>query len=117
MDNYTPDASFEFPRSLPAGGIYEGPWEALEFMTTVNERLEDPRPEPEEFIRDGDRLIVLCTWRARVPSTGRDVAARVAHVFTLERGDLPLPEQRVTSFEMIADTAAFAAALAEADSG
>ena len=86
-------------------------------MTTVNERLEDPRPEPEEFIRDGDRLIVLCTWRARVPSTGRQVEARVAHVFTREGGDGPFAEQKVTAFEFIGDSAVFAAALAEADSG
>jgi ketosteroid isomerase-like protein len=117
LDRYTPDAKFEFPESLPAGGVYEGPWDALEFMTTVNERLEDPHPEPEEFIRDGDLLIVLCTWRARVPSTGRHVEARVAHVFRRESGDAPLPEQKVTSFEFIGDSAVFAAALAEAASG
>ena len=117
MDRYTPDATFEFPASLPAGGTYTGPWDALEFMTTVNERLDDPHAEPKQFIRDGDRLVVLCTWRAVIPTTGRRVTARVVHIFSLSGGDLPLAEQEVTSFEMIADTAVFAAALTEAGSG
>ena len=117
MDFYSPDATLTFPASLPAGGTYDSPWEALEFMTTVNERLDDPHPEPEEFIRDGDRVVVLATWHAVVPSTGRRAAARVAHVFTFSGGDVPLAEQKATSFELIADSAVFAAALAEADSG
>jgi ketosteroid isomerase-like protein len=117
MDAYTPDAPFVFPTSLPAGGTYEGSWEALEFMTTVNERVDDPHPEPEEFIRDGDRLVMLGHWYALVPTTGRRAAVRVAHVFSLSGGDVPLSEQQITSFEWIGDSAAFAAALAEAESG
>lgn len=117
MDGYTPDAPFVFPASLPAGGTYEGPWEALEFMTTVNERVDDPHPEPEEFIRDGDRLVVLGHWYAVVPTTGRRAAVRIAHAFSWSGGELPLAEQQITSFEWIGDSAAFAAALAEAESG
>jgi hypothetical protein len=117
MDRYSADATFVFPTSLPAGGTYEGPWEALEFLTTVNERVDDPHPEPEEFIRDGDRLVVLGTWHAVIPATGRRVAVRVAHVFRLSGGDAPLAEQKATSLEFFADTEVFAAALAEADSG
>jgi ketosteroid isomerase-like protein len=117
MDRYTPDAPFVFPTSLPTGGIYRGPWEALEFMTTVSERVEDPHPEPQEFIRDGDRLVVLGRWYALVPTTGRRAAVRIAHVFSLSRGDEPLSEQQITSFEWLGDSATFAAALAEAESG
>ena len=117
MDRYTPDAPCVFPTSLPAGGTYQGPWEALEFMTTVSERVEDPHPEPQEFIRDGDRLVVLGRWYALVPTTGRRAAVRIAHVFSLSGGDEPLSEQQITSFEWLGDSAAFAAALAEAESG
>jgi ketosteroid isomerase-like protein len=117
MDRYTTDAPFVFPTSLPAGGIYEGPWEALEFMTTVSDRVEDPHPAPEEFIRDGDRLVVLGHWYALVPTTRRRAAVRIAHVFSLSGGDEPLSEQQITSFEWLGDSAAFAAALAEAESG
>jgi uncharacterized protein len=117
MDGYAPDATIVFPESLPAGGTYEGPWEALEFLTTVNERVDDPHPEPEEFIRDGDRVVVLGRWHAVIPATGRRVSARVAHVIRYSGGDSPLSEQKIVSFELIADTAVFAAALDEAESG
>ena len=117
MDRYTPAAPFVFPTSLPAGGTFEGPWEALEFMTTVSDRVEDPHPEPEEFIRDADRLVVLGHWYALVPTTRRRAAVRIAHVFSLGGRDEPLSEQQITSFEWLGDSAAFAAALAEAESG
>jgi hypothetical protein len=78
LDRFTSDATFIVPTTLPAGGTYEGPWEALEFTTTVSERVDDPYPEPEEFIRDGDRVVMLGTWHAVIPTTGRHVAVRVA---------------------------------------
>ena len=117
MDGYTPDATLVFPESLPAGGTYECPWDALEFFTTVSERVDDPYPVPEEFIRDGDRLVVLGTWHAVVPTTGRRAEVRFAHVFRSSGGDVPFSEQKVTSFEWIGDSAAFTAALTEAESG
>jgi hypothetical protein len=116
MDRFSPDATFVFPATLPAGGTYESPWDALEFTTTVSDRVEDPHPEPEEFIRDGDRVVMLGTWHAVVPSSGRRVAVRVAHVFTWS-GEGPLAGRKATSFELICDTASSAAALAEDDPG
>ncbi len=116
MERFAPDATFVFPTTLPAGGTYEGPWEALEFMTTVSDRVDDPHPEPEEFIRDGDRLVMLGTWHAVLPTSGRRVAVRLAHVFTWS-GEGPLAERKATSLEVMCDTASFAAALAEADPG
>jgi hypothetical protein len=82
-------------------------------MTTVSDCVEDPHPEPDEFIRDGDRVVMLGRWHAVSPATGRRVAVRVVHVFTFSGGDFPLSEQEVVSFELIADTESFAAALAE----
>ena len=105
-----------FPTTLPVGRTYETPWDALEFTTTVSDRVEDPHPEPEEFIRDGDCVVMLGTWHAVVPSIGRRVAVRVAHAFTWS-GEGPLAGREATSFELICDTASFAAALAEGDPG
>jgi ketosteroid isomerase-like protein len=116
MDRWTDDARIELPESLPAGGTYAGWWDALEFTSTISERLEDPHPEPEEFIRDGDRVVVLARWHAVAPATGREFVARVAHVFTRGDGDVPFADQKVTSFELIGDTQTFLDALAEADS-
>src|SRR5436190_24247657 len=46
MELFAPDARFVVPTTLPAGGAYAGPWEALEFTTTVSERVDDPTPSP-----------------------------------------------------------------------
>ena len=116
MDRFAPDATFVYPTTLPADGIYAGPWEALEFTTTVSDRVDDPHPEPVEFIRDGDRLVVLATWHAVVPSSGRHSTVRFAHVFTWS-GEGPLRGPKARSFELICDTVSFAAALAEGDAG
>jgi hypothetical protein len=116
LDRFAPDATFVLPPTLPAGGTYESPWEALEFTTTVSERVDDPHPEPEEFIRDGERLVVLGTWHAVAPTSGRHATVRFAHVFTWS-GAGPLAGQKATSLELICDTVSFAAALAEGDAG
>ena len=116
MDRFSPNATFVFPRTLPTGGTYDSPWDGLEFTTTGSDRVEVPHPEPEQFIRDGDRVVMLGTWHAVVPSSGRRVAVRVAHLFTWS-GEGPLAGREATSFELICDTARFAAALAERDPG
>jgi hypothetical protein len=116
MDRFSPDATFVFPTTLPAGGTLGSPWDALEFTTTVSELFDDPHPEPEEFIRDDDRVVMLGIWHAVVPSSERRVAVRVAHVFTLS-GEGPLAGRKATSFELICDTASFAAAPAEGHPG
>jgi hypothetical protein len=114
MDRFALDATFVYPTTLRAGGTYADPWEALEFTTTVSDRVDDPHSEPEEFIGDGDRVVVLGTWHAVVPSSGRHATVRFAHVFTWS-GEGPLTGRKARSFELICDTVSFAAALAEGD--
>ena len=99
-----------FPTTLPVGRTYETPWDALEFTTTVSDRVEDPHPEPEEFIRDGDRLVVLGHVHGRARATGERVAIRFAHVIRLSGAEGPLSERRYAAFELLSDTAAALAA-------
>jgi hypothetical protein len=47
MDRFASNATFVFPTTLPAGGTYEGPWEALEFTATVSDRVDDPILSPK----------------------------------------------------------------------
>ena len=110
MERFAPDATFVFPTTLPAGGTYEGPWEALEYFNYVGELFEDPHPEPEEFIRDGDRLVALGHFHGRSRATGERVAIRFAHVFRLTAVDGALSQQRYAAFELLIDTAAVVAA-------
>src|SRR5439155_26936449 len=80
MERFAPDATFVFPTTLPAGGTYKGPWEALELMTAVSDRIDDPHPEPEALIRDGDRLVMLRSWHAVLATKRRQMPVRPGHV-------------------------------------
>jgi ketosteroid isomerase-like protein len=106
LDRYAPDARFDFPATLPAGGTYYNPVDALEFPTTMGELFDAPYPDPEEFLRADDRLIVVGTWRARSRQSGEEIAIRFIHVYRLSGGEGPLMDQKIVSFEVLSDTAA-----------
>jgi hypothetical protein len=113
LDRYESAAMVVFPESLPKGGTYGSPLEALAFWNNIGELFESPNAEPEEFIRDGGRLVVLGHFHGRSRVTGEQVAIRFAHVFGLADVEGPLSEQRFTSFELITDSAAVHSALRE----
>jgi uncharacterized protein len=117
LDDYEPDATLVFPEALPKGGTYQSPMEALEFWNNIGELFEDAHPEPDEFIRDGDRLVVLGHFHGRSRATGEQLLVRFAHVFGLSRTDGPMSEQKYTSFELVIDTAAVLAALGDESAG
>jgi uncharacterized protein len=117
LDRYEPDAQVVIPDSLPKGGTYGSPLEALEFWNKTGALFEAGHPEPEDFIRDGDRLVVLGHFRGRSRATGEEVAIRFAHVFGLTAAEGPLSEQRYTSFELFGDTQAYLDAIAEDGAG
>ena len=106
LDRFTPDATLVFPETLPKGGTYGSPWEALEFWSTIGEIFDDPHPEPEEFICDGDRLVVLGHVHGRARATGERVAIRFAHVIRLTGAEGPLSGRRYAALELLSDTAA-----------
>lgn len=111
LETYEPGATIVIPESLPKGVTYRSPMEALEYFNNIGELFEDARPEPEEFIRDGDRLVVLGRFHGRSRATGEQVAVRFAHVYGLPDAERPLREQKYTFFELIIDSAAVLSAL------
>jgi ketosteroid isomerase-like protein len=111
MDRYAPDARFSFPTTLPAGGTYEGPFEAMEYFTTIGEQFEGASPTPEEFLRVDDRVIVYGTFRGRSRQTGEEIEARFIHSLRMSGEGATLPEQKIVSFELFTDTAAILRAL------
>jgi hypothetical protein len=111
LDRYESDARMVFPECLAAGGAYASPWEAIAFFNSAGELFEGAQPEPEEFIRDGDRLVVLGHFHGRARATGEQVSIRFAHVFGLTGSDDPMSENRYSSFELVIDTAAVLAAI------
>jgi uncharacterized protein len=117
LDRFTPDATLVFPETLPKGGTYGSPWEALEYFNNVDELFDDPHAEPEEFIRDGDRLVVLGHFHGRSRATGEQVAIRFVHVSRLTGTEGSLTRQRYAAFELFIDTAAVLATIGPQDAG
>ena len=106
MDRYTEDAMFRIPITLPAGGTYHSPLEALEYFTTIAELSESPNLEPEDFMRVEDRLIVFGTWRGRSRHTGEATALRFVHSYRMSGVGGSLINQKIIAFELFIDTAA-----------
>jgi len=106
LDRFAPDAKGIFPETLPGGGNYDNPIDALEFPTAMGELFDSPYPDPEEFLRVEDRLIVVGTWRARSRQSGEGITARFVHDMRLSGGGGPLIDRKVASWEAIIDTAA-----------
>ena len=117
MERYAPDARFSFPATLPAGDAYEGPFEAMEYFTTVAELFEDASPTPEEFLRVEDWLIVYGTFRGRSRPTGEEIATRFVHSLRMSGEGATPSEQKIVSFELFIDTAAVLRALGRSASG
>ena len=117
LDYFAPDATLVFPETLPKGGTYASPWEALEFWNNLGGQFEDPHPEPEEFIRSGDWLVALGHFHGHARATGRQVAIRFAHVYRLTGAEGPLSQQRFAAFELFIDTAAVLDAITGSDMG
>jgi ketosteroid isomerase-like protein len=106
LDLYTDDAKFIFPPTLPRGGTYDSPLEALEFTTNLAELFDSPYPDPEEFLRVEEHVIVVGTWRARSRQSGEEITARFVHLLRMSDAEAPINEQKVISLENVPDTAA-----------
>jgi ketosteroid isomerase-like protein len=83
----------------------------------MGELFDEPHPEPEEFIRSGDRLVVLGHFHGHARATGRQVAIRFAHVYRLTGPEGPLSQRLYAAFELFIDTAAVVDAITGSDTG
>jgi ketosteroid isomerase-like protein len=92
------------PAELPTAGTRRGLQQVAEFFKSVNEVFEIQRFEPNAFIAQGDRVIVLGTETSRIKATDRVLDLDWAHAFTLRDG-------LVVAFHEYIDTAAVAAEL------
>jgi ketosteroid isomerase-like protein len=90
---------------LPTAGTRRGAAQVGEFFKTIGELLEFDSFEPQTFIADGDRVVVLGVDRVRVKGgSGKSLNEAWCHVFTIRDG-------RIAAFREYMDTAAFAAEL------
>ena len=79
--------------------------EVGEFFRVLNELIEFEQFEPQTFLADGDRVVVLGIDRYKVKGgSGKSLSEGWCHVFTMRDG-------KIVAFEEYIDTAALAAEL------
>jgi ketosteroid isomerase-like protein len=98
---YADDVQWEVygPTSVPTTGLRKGLPEVAQFFTQVNDSLESHSFEPQEFIAQGDQVVVLGHYSWTAKPTGRNFSSNWAHVITLSDG-------KITRFREYTDTAA-----------
>jgi len=90
---------------LPTAGTRRGQAEVAEFFGKVNELFEFEVFEPQSFMADGDRVVVLGTNRYKVKGgSGTSLTEDWCHIFTIKGG-------KIVAFQEFLDTAPFAAEL------
>lgn len=87
------------PADLPTAGTRRGRQQVADFFKIVNEVFEFQRFEPQTFIAQDDRVVVLGEDTARIKATGKVLDSEWAHVFSLKGG-------KVLKFHEYIDTAA-----------
>lgn len=93
------------PSSVPYFGERRGHAGAAEFFVQLGTNVEFEQFEPDAFVAEGDRVVVLGRERGRVRATGKTFDNDWALVFRLGGG-------RVTGFRIYENTSAIAEAFA-----
>ena len=89
---------------LPQAGRFNGPDEIFEMFGELNERWDDLKVTPDEFVEDGDTIVALGHVEGRAKATGEQVKVPFAHVWRISDGT-------ATKMQILEDTAVMAKAL------
>ena len=100
LNSLARDVEWELPEmeNVPFAGKWQGREGVGQFFGKVSEVQDVVEFEPEEYIAQGNKVVVLGRFSMRIKATGRDVSSTWAHVWTVEDG-------RITRFYEYVDTA------------
>lgn len=84
--------------NVPFAGTWRGRAGVEQFFSKVFAVQDVVAFEPEEFVAQGDKVVVLGRFTMRIKATGRDFSSRWAHVWNLK-------DNQVTHFYEYVDTA------------
>jgi len=87
------------PPDLPTAGMYRGVKAVREFFGKLLNTFEITNFEPQDFLAEDEKVVVLGTSLERVKATGNAIEFRWVHVFTIRNG-------RIIAFEERADVSA-----------
>lgn len=95
---------------IPLAGTYHGREQVAQVFQTVGKFLELQQFQPQEFVAQGDRVVVFGHALGCIQSTNHTVEYDWVHLFTLYDG-------KVTKFSEYLDTAAITAAFRSVETG
>jgi uncharacterized protein len=81
-----PDIEWEEEGSSPEAGVHRGRDTFETFLRSWLDSFDDFRIEPEQIVEDDDRLIALVHQSGTGRTSGVEVEARIAHVWTVADG-------------------------------
>jgi ketosteroid isomerase-like protein len=84
------------PSDLPTAGRRRGHAAVGEFFTTLVTMADITRFEPQDFIAQGDKVVVLGEETAVIKATGATLENRWVHIFTVSGG-------KIVAFEEVFD--------------
>jgi ketosteroid isomerase-like protein len=109
LDLLSEDVQWQLPEmdNVPFAGKWQSREQVREFFN-ITDRVQDMvKFAPLEFIAQGDQVVVLGHFVMRIKSTGKDVAADWAHVWTVKNCQIVLFREYVdTALVSRAHTAA-----------
>lgn len=92
------------PSQIPWAGHFKGLEGFAQWMAVSQEHLEGTRIKPEDYVADGNRVVVFGQLSATVKKTGRPLESQLAMAFTVEDG-------RLRTVRVYQDTASLLAAI------
>jgi len=106
LENWHDDARWENPNAsqLPNPGEHQGKDEIRRILSETPQHWETFTVTPDEFVGDGDTVVVLGHQEARAKETGNEVKLPFVHVYRFRDG-------KVERIQLLFDTALAAEAL------
>jgi uncharacterized protein len=95
---------FDPPPTVPFAGDYKTPDEVRRgFFGSLAESQKDQALNPEEFIAQDDRVVMVGRYSAVVTATNKRIDVAVVHIFTIQNG-------KITRYMNFSDSARIAEA-------
>jgi uncharacterized protein len=106
MEAWSDDIQWENPnaKQIPNPGVYQGKDEVRRLLAEFPEDWEDLSVSPDEFLEQGDTVVVLGHIEGRAKETGTEVKFPFVHVWRFDDG-------QVTRMQNLFDTALAAEAI------
>jgi ketosteroid isomerase-like protein len=99
--------AFEAPKTIPWAGNWQGREGWSKFFQTLGENADEITMQMEPFAAQGDNVVTVGRYQARVKLTGKRIDSPLVHLWTIRNGNVvKCQEFTNTATEAAACTAA-----------